>query len=124
MKKYLAAAVLAGTLSACIESGNVNTQGESTANTNIGTNIAKTLIDNQCRTELNQRSEWKLIVMAMTAEQKQRWEDKICGCASEEVLQSITLTDMAKLLDPNQRTQVLADVSVKTVTACVNRLMK
>ena len=31
---------------------------------------------------------------------------------------------MAAMLDPNQRTQVVANVTAKTVTACVNRLMK
>lgn len=31
-----------------------------------------------------QRNEWRLAMLTQSAAQQQAWEDKICGCASEE----------------------------------------
>ena len=91
---------------------------------NMGSGLVKTMVDNQCRTELNNRNEWRVVALAMTAQKQREWEDKICGCASEEAPQHLNVNDMAAMLDPNQRTQVVANVTAKTVPACVNRLMK
>ena len=112
------AAILA--LGGCAANGGV----DANQGMNMGSGLVKTMVDNQCRTELNNRNEWRVVALAMTAQKQREWEDKICGCASEEAPQHLNVNDMAAMLDPNQRTQVVANVTAKTVTACVNRLMK
>ena len=65
---------------------------------NMGSGLVKTMVDNQCRTELNNRNEWRVVALAMTAQKQREWEDKICGCASEEAPQHLNVNDMAAML--------------------------
>ncbi|WP_274572376.1 hypothetical protein V6667_03410 [Neisseria leonii] len=90
----------------------------------MGSSLVKMAVDNQCRTELNSRNEWRLIALAMTAEKQQEWENKICGCASEEVPNQLTAQEVVQAVNPATRSQVIAGVTAKTVTACVKRLYK
>lgn len=120
MKTIMYAFMLTLALGGCAAGGGFDTQ----SGMSMSTGLAKTLIDNQCRAELNNRNEWRVVALAMTAQQQRVWEDKICGCATEEATQNLTVNDMAHMLDPSQRDRVIADVTAKTVTACMNRLMK
>ena len=124
MKKALLLGVVATLLSACAVDGSssVSNMGNNMSVSNIGSTLLKTAIDNQCRTELNNRNEWRMIALAMTADKQREWENKICGCASEEAPNQITATDMTQLLSESGRTKVAAEVTAKTVTACVKRL--
>ena len=88
----------------------------------IGGSLVKAAVDNQCRTELNKRSEWRMISLAMTAEKQSEWEGKICGCASEEAPNQMTAGDLMQIANPETRTQTVAQVTAKTVSACVKRL--
>ena len=124
MKKALLLGVVATLLSACVVDGSSSTSsmGSNMSVSNIGSSLLKTAIDNQCRTELNNRNEWRMIALAMTADKQREWENKICGCASEEEPNQITAADMTQLLSESGRTKVAAEVTAKTVTACVKRL--
>ena len=124
MKKALLLGVVATLLSACVVDGSSSTSsmGSNMSESNIGSTLLKTAIDNQCRTELNNRNEWRMIALAMTADKQREWENKICGCASEEAPNQITAADMTQLLSETGRTKVAAEVTAKTVTACVKRL--
>ena len=124
MKKALLLGVVATLLSACVVDGSSSTSsmGSNMSVSNIGGTLLKTAIDNQCRTELNNRNEWRMIALAMTADKQREWENKICGCASEEAPNQITAADMTQLLSESGRTKVAAEVTAKTVTACVKRL--
>ena len=124
MKKALLLGVVATLLSACAVDGSssASSMGNNMSVSNIGSTLLKTAIDNQCRTELNNRNEWRMIALAMTADKQREWENKICGCASEEAPNQITAADMTQLLSETGRTKVAAEVTAKTVTACVKRL--
>ena len=124
MKKALLLGVVATLLSACAvdSSSSASSMGSNMSVSNIGSTLLKTAIDNQCRTELNNRNEWRMIALAMTADKQREWENKICGCASEEAPNQITAADMTQLLSETGRTKVAAEVTAKTVTACVKRL--
>ena len=124
MKKALLLGVVATLLSACVVDGSssASSMGSNMSVSNIGSTLLKTAIDNQCRTELNNRNEWRMIALAMTADKQREWENKICGCASEEAPNQITAADMTQLLSETGRTKVAAEVTAKTVTACVKRL--
>lgn len=101
-------------LSAC-ESGS-NTAGS------IGRSLAKTWISNQCHTELDSRTEWQLITSFMQKSTKTEWENKICDCAGEEASNQLTAAELAEMVTAEGRVKVLANVTGKTVTACVKRL--
>ena len=90
MKKTTSALTLALLLSACAGGGGMNLGGLGGSNgggmsaTNIGSNIVKTYVQNQCVSELQGRNEWRAIALAMSREKQSEWENKICGCATEE----------------------------------------
>ncbi|MBF0803017.1 MULTISPECIES: hypothetical protein [Neisseria] len=117
MKKIIALP-LALLLAACAADGNIN------SGLGMGNALVKAALDNQCRAELNKRNEWRLIALAMTAEKQQEWENKICGCASEEAPNQITANEMVQIVNPATRAQAAASVTAKTVTACVKRLYR
>ena len=91
---------------------------------NMGSGLVKTMVDNQCRTELNNRNEWRVVALAMTAQKQREWEDKICGCASEEAVNQTGVNDLTQMMNPATRNQAIASVTAKTVTACKDRLFK
>ncbi|MDO4878492.1 MAG: hypothetical protein Q3966_04245 [Neisseria sp.] len=90
----------------------------------IGGSLVKAAIDNQCRTELNNRNEWRVIALAMSADKQREWEDKICGCVSEDAMNQISVADMASMLDANARNQAVAKITARAVTSCVQRVYK
>lgn len=116
MKKFLAAAAAILVLGAC------STDGTGSLGSGVGGSLVKTAIDNQCRTELNNRTEWRLAMLTQTAAQQQAWEDKICGCASEEAPNQMSTAELMQVVNPSTRAQAVAGVTAKTVTACVKRL--
>lgn len=121
MKKISAALLASLILSACAVDG-----GSSALNTGtgIGSSLVKMAVDNQCRTELNKRNEWRMIALAMSAEKQAEWENRICGCASEEAPNQLTANELVQVLNANTRTQAVASVTAKTVNACFQRIYK
>ena len=127
MKRILATLSLSVLLSACAGGGMdgmFGGSGNSSGNAGgLGVNsMVKMAVDNQCRTELGNRNEWRVVALAMTAEKQREWEDKICGCASEEAPNQMSATELMQVVSPSTRTQAVASVTAKTVTACVKRL--
>lgn len=117
MKKIIALP-FALLLAACTADGNMN------SGLGVGNSLITAAVDNQCRTELNKRNEWRMIALAMTAEKQQEWEDKICGCASEEAMQQLSANDMMQMVNTSTRNQAVANVTARTVSACVKRLYR
>ena len=123
MRKTLAIASTAFFLSACAADGSLlggNADTDSAAG--VSNALLNTWLDNQCRVELNNRNEWRIVALAMTAEKQREWEDKICGCVTQEAPNQLTATDLLQLGTQSGRTQVIAGVTAKTVTACTKRL--
>ena len=120
MKKLLITTTAAVLLAGCAANGGLDLN----SGMNMGHSLVKAAVDNQCRTELNNRNEWRLIALAITAEKQREWEGKICGCASEEALNNMSAADMVAVANPNTRTQTVANVTTKTVTACFQRLYR
>ena len=126
MKKIVVSAVLALTLAACAD-GTMGTGGINTSTT--GSSLGKSLIQsyarNQCSVELNQRQEWRLMALAVSASKQEQWEEQICGCVSEEAPNNVSAVELIQAAtDPAARTSIVANAVTKTVTACFNRLVK
>ena len=122
MKKtafVLAAALMLG---GCGGMGDLGELGLGGNTSNIGANLFSMDVQNQCKTELQSRSEWRLAALAMSQSQQEAWENKICGCVSEEAPNQLTAADLTQILTPEGRTRVVAEVGAKTVTACYKRL--
>ena len=85
--------------------------------------IVSPLVDQQCRTQLNKRQEWQIASALMGNEVKNQWENKICGCVSEEAPANMTNQEMLQVINPATRDQAVANVAVKTVSACIKRIL-
>lgn len=117
----LSAALLLG---ACAADGSFpGTNGGSGGSAGgISQSLIGTWVDSQCRAELNNRNEWRVVALAMTAQKQKEWENKICGCASQEAPKQLSAAELLQLGTQSGRTQVIANVTAKTVTACTERL--
>ena len=122
MKKTLSTTMLAVLLGGCSAGG--NTLGGLDGGTGMGGSIVKMAVESQCRAELNKRSEWRLTALAMSAEKQAEWENKICGCATEEAPNQLTGNDVMQMLNQSTRNQAITAVTAKTVSACFKRLYR
>lgn len=133
MKKLLAMMTAAALLGGCAGDGNMgllgglgggfgSSGGQDVAG--IGNSMLKTVIDGQCRTELNNRNEWRMIALSMSAERQRQWEDRICSCVSEDALNQVSVADLTSMLDTNSRNQAVAKITARTVTSCVKRIYR
>jgi lipoprotein len=102
-------------LSGCAADGRVSE--------NLAREIVSPLVDQQCRTQLNKRQEWQIASALMGNEVKNQWENKICGCVSEEAPANMTNQEMLQVINPATRDQAVANVAVKTVSACIKRIL-
>ncbi|MCP1659704.1 hypothetical protein [Neisseria perflava] len=118
MNKIWAAACAALCLGAC------SADSTQPVGTGLGGSLVKKAVESQCRSELAERKEWKVLSLALGDEKKAEWENKICGCAAEEAPNQMTSGEMMQMLAPSTRTQAVASVTAKTVTACFQRLYK
>ena len=123
MKKTLSTTMLAVLLGGCAAGGS-NTFGGLDGGTGMGGSIVKMAVESQCRAELNKRSEWRLTALAMSAEKQAEWENKICGCATEEAPNQLTGNDVIQMLNQSTRNQAITAVTTKTVSACFKRLYR
>ncbi len=107
-------------LSAC-----ATTEGMSptatTAN-NIGMAVFQTAVDQKCRVELNNRTEYKVLTSVLTTEKKADVENQICGCVGEEASKNITMVEITQAaIDPNARATIIANTVNNTLSTCVKR---
>ncbi len=129
MKKIALTLITATLLTACADSGTAGVGGllggggnASGSAAGIGKSAVQMYVQNKCVTELQARPEWRTIALAMSQAKQTEWENKICGCASEEAPNQITAAQLPELLTESGRVKVAAEVTAKTVTACYKRL--
>lgn len=126
MKKQSVMLVSVVLLAGCA-AGGVSTSSSNTPTsigTNIGESILKSAIDYECRARLNNNDTYKVVMMAMSSNQKANFENKLCGCVSEKAPQSITLAEVAQAtLDPNARAQIVGTAVTKTLDACASEFV-
>ncbi|WP_230655923.1 hypothetical protein [Psychrobacter sp. I-STPA10] len=119
--------VITFALTGCSTTGVNNNAANNGINTasNIGMNIFKVAIDNKCRSELSQHKAWRIARMAMTQNQENVLQNKICGCVSEQAPQHITFNDMAQaIIDSEYRTKLATKVVVKSLQSCYGSFMQ
>ena len=128
MKKIALTLITATLLTACADSGTAGVGGllgggaGTSSAAGIGKSAVQMYVQNRCVNELQARTEWRTIALAMSQAKQTEWENKICGCASEEAPNQITAAQLPELLTESGRVKVAAEVTTKTVTACYKRL--
>ena len=92
-----------------------------TAN-NIGMAVIQTAVDQKCRVELNNRTEYKVLTSVLTAQKKADVENQVCGCVGEEATKNITIVELTQAaLDPNARATIIANSVNNTLSTCVKK---
>lgn len=134
MKKFIIAftAMTTMALTGCVTTGSSDATTAQTGAvgvvgtaTQIGRNVLQTVVDNQCRSQLRSNNAFRLVALAMSAEQQDALEGNICGCVSEHAPQSVTVVDLAQAAtDATARTQIAANAVQKTLTACYAKFVK
>lgn len=129
MKKIALTLITATLLTACADSGTsvgglLGGGNASSGAASIGKSAVQMYVQNKCVTELQSRNEWRTLALAMSQAKQTEWENKICGCASEEVPNQLSANELMSMVNANTRTQAMANVTAKTVTACFKRLYR
>ena len=129
MKKIALTLITAPLLTACADSGTAGVGGllgggaGTSSAAGIGKSAVQMYVQNRCVNELQARTEWRTIALAMSQAKQTEWENKICGCISEEAPSQMSGEEMIQVINPATRSQAVTNVAVKTVSACFNRIM-
>jgi len=123
MKKIVASTIMLATfaLAGCTTTGGVNnTTGNAIGTANeIGMNVFKAAIDNQCRSEIEKQNAWRVASVAMTEAQQESVKTNVCGCVSEQAPQQVTIVELGNAaIDSQYRTQLVAQVVAKSIQSC------
>ena len=128
MKKLLTSTMMLATFALA---GCATTDVNSNAGTAIGTaneigmNVFKAAIDNQCRSQIEKQNAWRIASVAMTDAQEEEVKGRVCGCVSEQAPQQVTIVELGNAaIDANYRTQLVARVVAKSLQSCYGSIVK
>ena len=113
-------------LSGCTTTGANTNAGTAIGTANdIGMNIFKAAIDNQCRVQIQKQPAWRIASVAMTENQKEAVQSKVCGCVSEQAPQQVTLIELGNAaIDAQYRGQLVTRVVAKSLQSCYANFTK
>ena len=129
MKKLLASTVMLTTvaLAGCTTTGGMN-NGTGTAigtANEIGMNVFRAAIDNQCRSQIEKQTAWRVASVAMTEAQQESVKSNVCGCVSEQAPQQVTIVELGNAaIDSQYRTQLVTRVVAKSLQSCYASFVK
>ncbi|OLF39252.1 MULTISPECIES: hypothetical protein [unclassified Psychrobacter] len=120
MKKILVSTTMLASLilTGCTTAGTNTGTAMGTAN-EIGMNVFKAAIDNQCRSQIEKQSAWRIASVAMTETQEEAVKSKVCGCVSEQAPQHVTVVELGNAaIDADYRTKLVTRVVAKSLQSC------
>lgn len=122
MKKFLTVTTVLATfaLAGCTTTGSNTNAGNAVGTaTDIGMNVLKAAIDNQCRVEIEKQPAWRIASVAMTEGQQEAIQSKVCGCVSEQAPQQVTIVELGNAaIDSQYRTKLVTRVVAKSLQSC------
>ncbi len=105
--------------------GTTNPNDAIGAANNIGMNVFKVAIDNQCRSQIEKQNAWRIASVGMSDAQEEAVKAKVCGCVSEQAPQQVTLVELGNAaIDTNYRTQLVTRVVAKSLQTCYASFVK
>jgi hypothetical protein len=112
-------------LTGCASTGATNNSGNAIGTANeIGMNVFKAAIDNQCRSQIENQNAWRIASAAMSDEQEEAVKSRVCGCVSEQAPQQVTLVELGNAaIDPSYRTQLVTRVVAKSLQSCYGSIV-
>ena len=129
MKKILISTAMLATfaLAGCTATDGMNTNTGNAIGTanNIGMNVFKAAVDNQCRSQIEKQSAGRIASVAMTETQEEAIKSNVCGCVSEQAPQQVTIVELGNAaIDASYRTQLVARVVAKSLQSCYGSIVK
>lgn len=125
MKKVLMSTVILATfaLAGCATTGantSTNPAGNAIGTANdIGMNVFKAAIDNQCRSQVEKQAAWRVASVAMTEGQEEALKGKVCGCVSEQAPKQVTIVELGNAaIDAEYRGKLVTKVVAKSLQTC------
>lgn len=112
-------------LTGCASTGATSNSGNAIGTANeIGMNVFKAAIDNQCRSQIENQNAWLIASAAMSDEQEEAVKSRVCGCVSEQAPQQVTLVELGNAaIDPSYRTQLVTRVVAKSLQSCYGSIV-
>ena len=112
-------------LTGCTSTGATSNSGDAIGTANeIGMNVFKAAIDNQCRSQIENQNAWRIASAAMSDEQEEAVKSRVCGCVSEQAPQQVTLVELGNAaIDPSYRTQLVTRVVAKSLQSCYGSIV-
>jgi len=112
-------------LTGCASTGANSNSGDAIGTANeIGMNVFKAAIDNQCRSQIENQNAWRIASAAMSDEQEEAVKSRVCGCVSEQAPQQVTLVELGNAaIDPSYRTQLVTRVVAKSLQSCYGSIV-
>lgn len=120
MKKLLISTAMLVTLAlaGCTATGTAANTNAGTAN-EIGMNVFKAAIDNQCRSQIEKQTAWRVASVAMTKTQQEAVKTNVCGCVSEQAPQQVTIVELGNAaIDAEYRGKLVTRVVAKSLQTC------
>ena len=113
-------------LAGCTATGeNTNTSTAIGTANDIGMNVLKAAIDNQCRSQLTKLPAWRIASVAMTEGQEEAVQSKVCGCVSEQAPKQVTITELGNAaMDAEYRGKLVTKVVAKSLQTCYANFTK
>lgn len=124
MKKLLVSTAMFATLAlaGCTATGTGTSTNAGTAigtANEIGMNVFKAAIDNQCRSQIEQQTSWRVASVAMTEAQQETVKSNVCGCVSEQAPQQVTIVELGNAaIDAKYRGKLVTRVVAKSLQTC------
>ena len=128
MKKLLVSTAMLATLAlaGCTTPGANTGAGNAIGTANdIGMSVFKAAIDNQCRSQIEKQTAWRVASVAMTETQQEALKTKVCGCVSEQAPQQVTIVELGNAaIDADYRGKLVTRVVAKSLQTCYANFTK
>ena len=85
--------------------------------------IASILLSRQCQSQLEESRIWQVAAMMISETKQIELKDKVCRCVARKTSQQLKFSDTISIIDPARRRQKLDNISVNTITACIQQGM-
>lgn len=90
----------------------------------VSTQLFTEAVDKKCHSELNDNKTYQMVALLMSDVQKNKLEDKVCGCVADEAIKSVSMNEIGQaVIDSSARPRIVTKAVTQTLSACVQKLI-